>query len=71
LFTEHPHVYYTSFGSPYLLYELPALPNLLCAYGDAQVSQRAAVRVWLGELPAQGVLPVTLPRITVRPFDPS
>lgn len=68
LFTEHAHVYYTSFGSPYLLYELPSLPNLLCAYGDAQVSQRAAVRVWLGELPAQGVLPVTLPRITVRPF---
>lgn len=71
LFTEHPHVCYTSFGSPYLLYELPALPNLLCAYGDAQVSQRAAVRVWLGELPAQGVMPVTLPRITVRPFDHS
>ncbi len=69
LFTEHARVYYTSFGSPYLLYELPALPNLLCAYGDAQISQRAAVRVWLGELPAQGVLPVTLPRITVRPFD--
>jgi len=68
LFTEHPHVFYTSFGSPYLLYELPHIPNLIVAYGDAVVSQRAAVKVWLGEMEAQGVLPVTLPRVRVRPF---
>lgn len=68
LFTEHPHVYYTSFGSPYLLYELPHIPNLMATYGDATVSQRAAVKVWLGEMAAQGVLPVTLPRIRVTGF---
>jgi beta-N-acetylhexosaminidase len=69
LFTEHPHVFYTSFGSPYLLYELPHIPNLLVAYGDAEVSQRAAVKVWLGEMEAQGVLPVTLPQVRVRRFE--
>ena len=69
LFTEHPHVFYTSFGSPYLLYELPHLPNLLVTYGGAEVSQRAAVKVWLGELAAQGVLPVTLPKIQIKPFN--
>ena len=66
LFNEHPKVYYTSFGSPYLLYELPHIPNLMAAYGGAEVSQRAAVRVWLGELVAAGRLPVSLPQITVR-----
>ncbi len=66
LFTEHFKVYYTSFGSPYLLYELPHIPNLLVAYGGAEVSQRAAVKVWLGELETQGVLPVSLPRIRVK-----
>jgi beta-N-acetylhexosaminidase len=66
LFTEHPQVCYTSFGSPYLLYELPHIPNLLVAYSGGEVSQRAAVKVWLGELPAQGVLPVTLPKTRVR-----
>jgi len=69
LFTEHPHVYYTSFGSPYLLYELPAIPNMLAAYSDTTVSQRAAVKVWLGELAAHGILPITLPHITVKALD--
>jgi beta-N-acetylhexosaminidase len=69
LFTEHPRVYYTTFGSPYLLYELPHLPNLLATYSGGEVSQRAAVKVWLGEIAAQGVLPVTLPKIKIKPFD--
>lgn len=68
LFTEHPRVYYTTLGSPYLLYELPHLPNLLATYSGGAVSQRAAVKVWLGELAAQGVLPVTLPKSKVKPF---
>jgi beta-N-acetylhexosaminidase len=68
LFTEHPQVFYTSFGSPYLLYELPHLPNLMAAYGGAAVSQRAAVKVWLGEMEAQGALPVTLPQVRVKPL---
>ena len=66
LYNEHPNVYYTSFGSPYLLHEMPHIPNLLAAYGGAETSQRAAVRVWLGELAATGQLPVALPQIKVR-----
>jgi beta-N-acetylhexosaminidase len=69
LFTEHPQVFYTSFGSPYLLYELPHIPNLMATYGGADGSQRAAVKVWLGEIEAQGVLPVTLPQVKVKPFE--
>ena len=36
LFTEHRHVFYTSFGSPYLLYELPTSPNLIATYGGCR-----------------------------------
>lgn len=68
LFIDHPQVYYTSFGNPYVLHEMPHLPNLLAAYGDSAVSQRAAVKAWLGELEAQGDCPVRLPQVTIRPL---
>ncbi|MFN8442612.1 MAG: glycoside hydrolase family 3 N-terminal domain-containing protein [Caldilineaceae bacterium] len=66
LFVEHPQVYYTSFGNPYVLHEMPHLPNLLAAYGDSAVSQRAAVKVWLGEIAAQGDCPVQLPKVKIH-----
>jgi beta-N-acetylhexosaminidase len=68
LFVDHPQVLVTSFGSPYVLHEMPHLPNLLAAYGDSEVSQRAAVRVWLGELEARGDCPVRLPEVTIQPL---
>jgi beta-N-acetylhexosaminidase len=68
LFIDHPQVYYTSFGNPYILHEMPHLPNLLAAYGDSEVSQRAAVKVWLGEIEPQGDCPVKLPQITIQPL---
>jgi beta-N-acetylhexosaminidase len=58
---HHPDVRITSFGTPYLLFDQPHLPNLLLAFGAAEVSQRAAARVWLGEIAPQGSLPVSLP----------
>ena len=60
---------FTSFGNPYVLYEQPHLSNLLLTYGPAPVSQRAAVKVWCGEMSPRGVCPVRLPRITVRRFE--
>ena len=62
---DHPKVIFTSFGSPYHLYEMPHLPNMVLAYGPAESSQKAAVKVWLGELPSQGVCPV---RCCVEPM---
>jgi CubicO group peptidase (beta-lactamase class C family) len=50
-----------SFGSPYLLELAPEIPAYLCAYGGAEVSQRAAVAVLFGEADAGGRLPVTVP----------
>ncbi len=68
LFMDHAQVYYTSFGNPYVLHELPHLPDLLAAYGNSAVSQRAAVKVWLGEIDAQGDCPVKLPKVTIQPL---
>lgn len=54
-------IIFTSFGSPYHLYELPHLPNMYLTYSPTEVSQAAAVKVWLGELAPQGECPVQQP----------
>ena len=66
LFMEHPRVVYTSFGSPYLTFEIPHAPTYAVTYGDSPMAQRAAVKFWLGEIPPQGTLPVRLPRVKIQ-----
>ncbi len=66
LFMDHPQLCHTAFGNPYVLHELPHLPNLLAAYSDSPASQRAAVKVWLGEIAAQGDCPVRLPAVRIQ-----
>lgn len=68
LYRTHANVAYTSFGNPYVAYELPAVPRLIAAYGSSDCSQRAAVKVWLGELEAEGVLPARTPRVEIKPL---
>ncbi|MCL5999538.1 MAG: hypothetical protein M1546_26250 [Chloroflexi bacterium] len=60
---DHPNVVFTSFGSPYHLYEFPHLPNMILAFGPSEFSQKAAVAVWLGEKEATGTCPVRLPSV--------
>jgi hypothetical protein len=55
-------------GAAYVLHEMPHLPNPLTTYGNSDVSQRAVVKVWLGEIEAQGNCPVGLPKITIQPL---
>jgi beta-glucosidase-like glycosyl hydrolase/CubicO group peptidase (beta-lactamase class C family) len=50
-----------SFGSPYVLRQLPGATTYVCAYGWPESSQRAAVAAVLGEHAVTGKLPVTLP----------
>jgi beta-N-acetylhexosaminidase len=57
----HPAVVFTSFGDPYKLYEMPYAHNFVMTFSNTPSSQRAAVKVWLGEIPAQGKTPVRLP----------
>ena len=66
LFIDHPRVCHTAFGTPYVLHEMPHLPNLLATYSESAVSQRAAVKAWLGEIEVQGDCPVRLPEVRIQ-----
>ncbi len=50
-----------SFGNPYLLSVFPDVGTYMLAWGDREVSQRAAVRALVGASGIEGRLPVTLP----------
>jgi CubicO group peptidase (beta-lactamase class C family) len=50
-----------SFGSPYLLTALPDVSAYLIAWGDREVSQRAALAALVGEQAIGGRLPIPLP----------
>jgi beta-N-acetylhexosaminidase len=55
-----------SFGTPYLLREIPAAGTYICAYGVQPVMQLAAVQALFGEAPVSGKLPVTIPGLVAR-----
>jgi beta-N-acetylhexosaminidase len=50
-----------SFGNPYLLAALPDVGSYLIAWGDREVSQRAALAALFGEEAISGRLPIFLP----------
>ena len=57
-----------SFGTPYLLREVPSLPTYICAYGPQPVLQAAVNRALFGETKFTGHLPVTIPGMYERGF---
>lgn len=50
-----------SFGSPYVLRQIPNVPSYLCAYGTQPLAIRAAMRAVFGEIPLTAKLPVSIP----------
>lgn len=58
--TENPKTIFTSFGNPYLIHELPHAPAMINMYSWTAEQQKAAVKVWLGEMRATGSSPVCL-----------
>ncbi len=52
-----------SFGTPYIVLDVPDVPVYLCAYCPAKVSESAAVKVITGQLVPKGQLPVTIPNL--------
>ncbi len=50
-----------SFGNPYLLSAAPSVGTYLLAWGDREVSQRAALAALFGEEAISGRLPIPLP----------
>ncbi len=61
-----PRVVAVSFGSPYVLRELPNLATYLCAWGSQTDLQVAVARALFGEAPITGRLPVTIPDMAPR-----
>jgi hypothetical protein len=55
-----------SFGTPYLLREIPDTGTYVCAYGIQPVMQVATVHALFGEAPVSGKLPVTIPGLAMR-----
>ena len=50
-----------SFGTPYLLQQIPAVPAYMIAWGPSLVSQQAAARALLGSIPITARLPIRIP----------
>jgi beta-N-acetylhexosaminidase len=50
-----------SFGNPYLLQQIPAVPAYVVAWGGFPGSQSAAARALLGVAPITGTLPISIP----------
>ena len=55
-----------SFGTPYLLREVPSIGTYLVAYGPQPVLQHAAIEAIFGEAPITGRLPVSIPGMFER-----
>jgi beta-glucosidase-like glycosyl hydrolase len=55
-----------SFGSPYVVRDLPETRTYIAAYGVQPVLQKAAARAIFGEAPFTGRLPVTIPGLHRR-----
>jgi len=55
-----------SFGSPYLLRELPSLETYVCAWGTQDVMQSAAAAALFGETSFEGKLPISIPGLAMR-----
>ena len=53
-------------GNPYLVQDFPAIQNYVCAFSNATVSERAAVKALFGEIPIGGHLPVSIPGVANR-----
>jgi beta-N-acetylhexosaminidase len=51
----------TSFGNPYVLRQFPEVGTYVLAWGQWDVSQRAAARALSGQIPITGRLPIAIP----------
>ena len=56
------------FGTPYSLYERPHMRNFAATFGAEEVSQKAAVQAWLGEIAFNTNSPVIMPKVIIKRF---
>lgn len=56
---KHPKLVFVSFGDPYKLYDFPYLKTYVNAFSESAATQRAVVKVLLGEKPMTAKNPVS------------
>jgi beta-N-acetylhexosaminidase len=61
-----PKTMVVAVGNPYLAKDFPGIQNYLCTFSTASVSEVSAVKALFGEIPIQGHLPVTIPKVAKR-----
>ncbi len=61
--TRKRKVIVVAFANPYLLQQIPSVPEYVIAWGGAPVSQQAAAAAILGLSPVTGQLPITIPML--------
>ena len=57
---QHPRCIFTSFGDPYKLFDMPYLKTYINAFSGVVASQRAVVKILLGEIQPKAKNPVQL-----------
>lgn len=57
---QDPEAVVVSFGSPYILRQVPEIRHYVCAYSESEFSQRAAAWAVQGKTEFKGTLPVAL-----------
>ena len=57
---QHPRLIYVSYGDPYKLYEMPFLKTYINAFSNTESSQKAVVKLVLGEIEEKAKNPVRL-----------
>lgn len=63
---KHPNLIFASFGDPYKLYDFPFIKTYVNTFSASPTTQKAYVKVLLGELPAVGKSPVELKGLIKR-----
>ena len=58
---QHKRVIFTSFGDPYKIFDMPYLKEYINAHSNTAESQRAVVKLILGEIPDVAKNPVDFP----------
>ena len=66
---KHPALIFTSFGDPYKLYDLPFLKTYINTFSYNEPSQRAFVKVLLGEVEECAKSPIGLKGLFERETD--
>jgi hypothetical protein len=62
LVEKHSKTIVISFASPYVYNELKHPALFICTYSQSEVSQISCVEALFGEIPFEGLLPVSLDR---------